>query len=322
MTDQQATSQTDEHQLTSSESPKKERSPKKKRYWLWFILAFMLGNAAAFFAFTFNAKHQYIPLFQFQTAPTQQSEPQRKVEQPLSTPPLSMPISSEEGTALIEAMNHLQQNIHDMQAEFQQLQEQQSQTKQAQHQIESMQLHARLTWVTSPASHLPQMVLAWQEISLLPSLNETQRATAENMFTLAQQRVNQVAQWQQELAHISHMIQPNQRNNIISESLNDDVNPWLAWLGQQFSLKRSQNQQEKEIANLRQQLSNIAQNMNMEDWPSGAAWTKLRAQLQLYLVQHDKASDNPVLQLPEDFDAIQDDIQTLRSTADDWLREL
>ena len=317
MTDQQATSQTDKHQISASENSKKESTDKKQRYWPWFILAFMLGNTAAFFAFTFNAKHQYIPLFQFQTAPTQQSEPQRKVEQPLSTP-----ISSEEGTALIEAINHLQRNISDMQAEFQQLQEHQSQTRQAQHQIENMQLHARLTWVTNPASHLPQMVLAWQEISLLPSLNETQRETAEKMFTLAQQRVNQVAQWQQELAHISHIIQPSQRNNIISESLNNDVNPWLAWLGQQFSLKRSQNQQEKEIANLRQQLSNIAQNMNLENWPSGAAWTKLRAKLQLYLVQHDKASDNPVLQLPEDFDAIQDDIQTLRSTADDWLREL
>ena len=322
MTDQQATPQTDEHQISAPETPKKESVDKKKRYWPWFILAFILGNTAAFFAFTFNAKHQYIPLFQRQTAPTQQSEPQRKIEQPLSTPPLSTPISSEEGTVLMEAMDNLQQSISGMKAEFQQLQDQQTQTKQAQHQIESMQLHARLTWVTSPASHLPQMVLAWQEISLLPSLNETQRATAEKMFTLAQQRVNQVAQWQQELAHISHMIQPSQRNNIIPESLNHDANPWLAWLSQQFSLKRSQSQQEKEITRLRQQLSNIAQNMNLEDWPSGATWTKLRAQLQLYLVQHDKASDNPVLQLPENFDAIQNDIQTLRNTADDWLKEL
>ena len=310
-----------------SQEAKPEKAPSKQpRRWPFFVLAFIAGSAASIFALNYGQQYGLLTQAKHTTAlpetvvtpPAQPKPVVEAVQKAPVTPPqtntaqLPTPISSEEGEALIRAINALQGQIQALQDELQSLRNQQQDITHTQALLEAMQLHARLTWIIKPSSHLPQIKLAWQEISLLPSLSPEQRAQAEQMLQLAEQRQDDVRQWQQELDHIIMSLKTNEYNDIITS--NDDK-PWLQWLTRQFSLKRSQSNQEAELSQLKATLLNIRQNMSLEQWPETHRWTALRAQLQLRLL---KQTDN-TLQLPESFQAIEQDIHTLRQTAQTWL---
>ena len=147
------------------------------------------------------------------------------------------------------------------------------------------------------------------------------------MLKLAEQRQNDVHQWQQEIDHLIINFKPSEYDNIIPTAINTDAsNPWLQWLVQQFSLKRSQSSQEVALLMLKNTLLHIKQGMDLEQWPTGTAWTALRAQLQLRLVDQSninqgEAKQAITLQLPENFEAIQADVKQLRQAAQAWLEE-
>lgn len=322
-----------------------EKKAMKTRRWPLFVLAFIVGSATSIFALNYYQQNYVLKANSIPVAitpitkPPRESaslEPIQELSKPVDTLTLetsiSTAISSEEGEALIAAITTLQDNIQGLQSALQTLRQQQQDVAHSQSMLESMQLHSRLSWIMKHNSHLPQIKLAWQEISLLPSLTPEQRNLAESMLKLAEQRQNDVHQWQQELNYLVTNSKPNAYDNIISAAVTaDDSNPWLQWLIKQFSLKRSQSSQEVALLALKNTLLHIKQSMNLEQWPAGTAWTELRAQLQLRLVEQfnanqveNKQSENDqakTLQLPESFEAIQADVKQLRQAAQAWLEE-
>ena len=222
-------------------------------------------------------------------------------------------------------MQQLQQQMQNLTADLQQMHATQAEVRAAQVSIETMQLHSRLSWVLYHSSHLPQMRLAWEEIALLPSLNETQRQQAKKMLVLSQQRLENVSHWQQELSHIADTYQSSAHSDVLPQLFSDISNPWLQWVFQQFSIKRAET--DSQIANIqmRNRLLKIRQDMGLEQWPDAASWTRLRSELQMHMLQvtsgEKHAAASQQLLLPENFHAIQQDIQRLQQTARDWLKE-
>ncbi|MDQ6967223.1 MAG: hypothetical protein Q9M14_00895 [Mariprofundaceae bacterium] len=330
---------------TSPENLDIKKEPAQPRRWPLFILAFIVGSATSIFALNYYQqnyllKPHHVPIAITSLPDTSHKSDivelvQNKVSKPVDVPALKAPISttiptpisSEEGEALIAAITTLQESMKDLQGELQVLREQQHDVAHSQSMLESMQLHSRLTWIMKHNSHLPQIKLAWQEISLLPSLTTEQRSQAETMLKLAEERQNDVQQWQQEIDHLIIILKPDEYDNIISTAITaNNSNPWLEWLIKQFSLKRSQSSQEAALLALKNALLHTKQGMNLEQWPTGTAWTELRAQLQLRLLKHfntnkEEVKQAGVLQLPESFDAIQADVKKLRQAAQSWLEE-
>jgi len=345
MSDKKQTPETipDEAIMIEADPPEPEaikKTPEKTRRWPLFVLAFIVGSATSIFVLNYYQQNHVlksnsapIAITPITDAPHESAsiEPSQEVSSPVDTLTLetsiSTAISSEEGKALIAAITTLQGNIQGLQSELQTLRQQQQDVTHSQSMLESMQLHSRLSWIMKHNSHLPQIKLAWQEISLLPSLTAEQRSLAESMLKLAEQRQNDVHQWQQEIDHLIINLKPNEYDNIIPTAIAADAsNPWLQWFLQQFSLKRSQSSQEMALLTLKNTLLHIKQGMNLEQWPVGTAWTTLRAQLQLRLVaqfNESKTDDKQAatLQLPENFDAIQADVKQLRQAAQSWLEE-
>jgi len=313
------------------------KSKKSPGRWAFFVLAFIIGSATSIFALNYYQQtyaQKSNPIAIISTTKSPHKTPSIKTIQEVSKPidrhalepSIPAPISSKEGEALMQAISTLQGNIQGLQHELQTLRQQQRNVSHSQALLESMQLHARLTWIMKSNSHLPQIKLAWQEISLLPSLTPAQRTQAEAMLKLAQQGQNNVHQWQQEIDHLIIRFKPSEYTNIASTIITNDSNPWFAWLIQQFSLKRSQSSQQIALQTLKNTLLQIKQGMNLEQWPAGTVWTALRAQVQLRLIEQfhsnqgeSKQAQN--LQLPENFNAIQADINTLRQAAQSWLEE-
>jgi len=350
MSDKQQTTETSSDEAIVIEADPLEqeaikKTPAKARRWPLFVLAFIVGSATSIFALNYYQQNYVLksnsapiaitpiteaPLKSASIKPVQEAS--KQVNTLTLETSISTAISSEEGEALITAITTLQDNIQGLQSALQTLRQQQQDVAHSQSMLESMQLHSRLSWIMKHNSHLPQIKLAWQEISLLPSLTPEQRNLAESMLKLAEQRQNDVHQWQQELNHLVTSSKPNAYDNIISTAVTaDDSNPWLQWLIKQFSLKRSQSSQEVALLALKNTLLHIKQSMNLEQWPAGTAWTELRAQLQLRLVEQfnanqveNKQSENDqakTLQLPESFEAIQADVKQLRQAAQSWLEE-
>jgi len=345
MSDKQQTTETssDEAIVIEADSLEQEAVEKKTtktRRWPLFVLAFIVGSATSIFALNYYQQNHVLesnstpvaiapiteaPLASTSIKPAQEAS--KPVDAPTLETPISTAISSEEGEALIAAITTLQDNIQGLQSELQTLRQQQQDVAHSQSMLESMQLHSRLSWIMKHNSHLPQIKLAWQEISLLPSLTSEQRSLAESMLKLAEQRQNDVHQWQQEIDHLIINFKPNEYDNIIPTAIAADAsNPWLQWLVQQFSLKRSQSSQAMALLTLKNTLLHIKQGMSLEQWPTGTEWTTLRAQLQLRLIaqfNENKTDDKQAatLQLPENFDAIRADIQQLRQAAQSWLEE-
>jgi len=345
MSDKKQTTETssDEAIVIEADSLEQETIKKKTtktRRWPLFVLAFIVGSATSIFALNYyqqnyvlNSNSTPVAIAPITETPHESASiaPLQEASKPADTLTLetsiSTAISSEEGEALIAAITTLQDNIQGLQSELQTLREQQQDVAHSQSMLESMQLHSRLSWIMKHNSHLPQIKLAWQEISLLPSLTTEQRSLAESMLKLAEQRQNDVRQWQQEIDHLITHLKPNEYDNIIPTAIATDAsNPWLQWLVQQFSLKRSQSSQEMALLTLKNTLLHIKQGMNLEQWPAGTEWTTLRAQLQLRLVAqfNERKTDDKqaaTLQLPENFNAIQVDIKQLRQAAKTWLEE-
>jgi len=345
MSDKQQTTETSSDEAIVIEADPLEqeaikKTPAKARRWPLFVLAFIVGSATSIFALNYYQQNYVLksnsapiaitpiteaPLKSASIKPVQEAS--KQVNTLTLETSISTAISSEEGEALMAAITTLQGNIQGLQSELQILRQQQQDVAHSQSMLESMQLHSRLSWIMKHNSHLPQIKLAWQEISLLPSLTEEQRSLAESMLKLAEQRQNDVHQWQQDIDHLIINFKPNEYDNIIPTAIATDAsNPWLQWLVQQFSLKRSQSSQEMALLTLKNTLLHIKQGMNLEQWPTGTEWTTLRAQLQLRLVAQfnkNKTDDKQAatLQLPENFDAIQADVKQLRQAAQSWLEE-
>jgi len=221
-------------------------------------------------------------------------------------------VSSEEAKQLLDAMQGLSDELRQLRSDQQAMQS-------ALHQQQRINLEARLRWIADASSHLPQIQLAWEEISLLPGLSTEQRQKAETMLSLAQKDEVQVRQWQMNLEKWASTLTTPARDNVIPMP----EHPWLAWIASQFSLSRAPSAEEKNLDAMRLALLDASKRMALESWPNKQEWQAMRARLllQLQAMQLAETATTPELGLPENFEAIAKDIETLRQTARQWLEE-
>ena len=225
-----------------------------------------------------------------------------------------VPASSDEINRVLSAMTNLQ-------GELTTLRQQQQQLEQQQRAVQLMQLRTRLNWISNPANHLPQLQLAWEEVSLMPVLSEDERKQAQSMLKLAQQSMQKLQGWQQVLRRSAESLTRVEHDNIIPKF----EYGWLNWIVGQFSIRPSLSREEADDAALRQALINTSRNLEMEVWPQKREWLELRAKLQLRMLADEKGNESEggkAIDLPESFDAIRADIATLRSSAAVWLERL
>lgn len=248
------------------------------------------------------------------TAQRSPSETPRAASRPAATG-AQAPVSSAEVAALLGSINQLSMQLDRMSAAQQALQNGLKEQQQ-------MNLQVRLRWITDPSSRLPQLQLAWEEISLLPGLSDAQRSEAVRMHALARSRVQQLKQWQDALHKWADALVTPVHRNILPEP----EQPWLAWIVGQFQLRQAPSIEARRLADLRQRLLDAARHLTLEAWPSQAAWQQLQAELLLQtraMREEDGSDESGAIDtgLPDSFDAIRADIDTLRRTALQWQQE-
>jgi len=220
-------------------------------------------------------------------------------------------VSTEEVRTLLSSIDALRDQLQQMSDAQQALQNGLKEQQQ-------MDLQVRLRWISDPASRLPQLQLAWEEISLLPGLSDSQRSEAVRMHALARARVQQLKQWQDALSKWADALVTPVHRNILPEP----PYPWLAWIVNQFQLRQAPSVEARHLGNLRARLFDAARHLTLESWPKKGAWQSLQAELllQIRAMDHDAGGEDSVVEtgLPESFDAIQADIITLRHTARQW----
>jgi len=214
--------------------------------------------------------------------------------------------SPEQVNELLATIDGLRNEISNMEASQRALSKQMHEQQQA-------NLQARLRWITDPASHLPQLQLAWNEISMLPNLSDRQRESAAKLHQLASDSSQALQAWQAELNGWADKFALPEEEEISVKP----EHPWLAWWAGQFHLRRAPTAEARRLVNLRDRLLKTGHLLSFEKWPNQADWLTLRNDLLLAASKMNNAQ--PVeLALPEDFTAIQRDIESMRSTAAKW----
>lgn len=313
-----------------STNPEKASPPKKSSNKLPLLLLFISLLTAGYIFAPQPLKDEAIDLFNTLIQAKQTSQPQaptadtpKTVEvEPVTTkrepiaeidPPAEPEVisaSSDEVNRMLEAMNQLQ-------TELTSLRQRQQKVEAQQHAVQRMQLRARLRWITNPANHLPQIQLAWEEISLMPILTADERQQAETMLALAEKNKLELQKWQQILQSHAEALGTKKHENIMPAF----ENRWLNWVAEKFSIRHSLSEQEAENAKLREALLNTSRNLETEQWPDSKTWLQLRSTLQLRIVAAAESTEAK-LELPESFDAIRKDMEQLRQTAAVWMEQL
>ncbi|MES0371777.1 MAG: hypothetical protein ABUK11_05805 [Mariprofundaceae bacterium] len=307
--------------------------------WFWLFLLILISIGVAFTFFTSKElKHKYLNLLteSFTTEKAEQIEtpasdstpelvatPQSAPAEAFPEPVVEIELPVEEATnqASSEEISNVLDAMEALQGELRSLREQQQALEETQHSVQVMQLRTRLRWITNQANHLPQLQLAWEELTLMPILTSTERGHAQSMLALAEKRLLELQNWQQTLHTYAESLSRSEHANIIPAF----ENQWLNWIAEQFSVRSSLSDEEANDEELREQLINASRNIEIERWPDANAWLQLRATLQLRVIaaKTDAESSAAVdLGLPESFKPIKTDINLLRQVAETWLEDL
>lgn len=245
------------------------------------------------------------------TAPNESRSTTLSDEAPLNTAP-SIASSATAGSdahimQLLQAIDALHHDLVAMQQVQQQLQQSLNQQQQ-------MNIQIRLRWITDPNSHLSQMLLAWQEIALMPGLSTAQHKQAEAMYRLAYKHQHALTAWKRSLQQAIDQLSAPAYEDIIPKS----EQPWLAWISEQFHLRKSEDPERRALAQLRRKLLSSMQQIELEQWPDAQSWHAIHAELLLKL-QQQPSSRHTALLLPNQFDDIAQAVKRLRTTAIQWL---
>ncbi|GMR00331.1 MAG: hypothetical protein BMS9Abin18_1173 [Zetaproteobacteria bacterium] len=222
-----------------------------------------------------------------------------------NTPTMPSAASSEEVEALITAMEKLQSNM-------QALQDKQVELRQELHVRQQLELRTRLRWIANPQSQLAQMASFWQDIALLPMLNESERNEAETMRKLAADDADKLDAWTARLKRLAATLPVPEHQDIIPKP----KNPAFSWLIEKFHLRPAPTPEQQALAELRTRLVNTAHALTVQIWPEHKTWRHLLADLR------EQFGDDADLALPERLDNIRKDIAAMRAKAASWLEEL
>jgi len=218
------------------------------------------------------------------------------------------------------AVNDLLYSIDSLRTALLQLEESQQVLQQSLIEQQQMNRQVRLRWIADAESRLPQMQLAWEEISLLPGLSDEQRQQAVEMHTLARANVQRLHQWQGNLHKWADALTTPVHENVLPQP----EHPWLAWIVGQFQLRQAPSQEARTLADLRGRLLDSARQLTLQSWPDQSAWQRLHAELLLQIKAMHPGDDKVAVEtgLPVDFKGIQLDITTLRQTARQWVNDV
>lgn len=217
-------------------------------------------------------------------------------------------------------LNDLLFSIDSLRTALWRMEESQQLLKQSLVEQQQMNLQVRLRWIADSGSRLPQMQLAWEEISLLPGLNEQQRQQAVEMHALARANVQRLKQWQGSLHKWAEALMTPVHENVLPQP----EHAWLAWIVGQFQLRQAPSQETRMLADLRGRLLDAARQLTLQAWPNQAAWQRLHAELLLQITAMQKSADETIIEtgLPVDFAGIKLDIHMLRKTAEQWVSDV
>ena len=304
----------------TTESKEKSSSGLAKFAGFVLLVLIIIGGGLA-------ANGQLMPLLeslQSKLASQQSSEPAVVATEEESEPvyqPAPQPAAPE---AVTEAVNiaasaeaeALLSTIEQLRGELQSMEASQKSLQNGLLEQQQMNLQVRLRWITDPASRAPQIQLAWEEISLLPGLSDAQRSQAESMQALARATVQSLRDWQASLHKWADALSTPVHEDIIPTP----EHPWLAWITGQFHLRQAPTQEARRLGSLRERLLNASRSLTLESWPTDGEWQSLHAELLLQVkAMHADSSDSATdLGLPENFAAIQKDLNSLRESARLW----
>lgn len=322
----------------------KPAEKKKRSFMPWLLLILIIAALGGL-----AAKGQLIPLYQSVSGWVSGLTAQK----PASTPPPKL-ATSEEVQLLLSKVEALQtelqskppslppeemaetlrtelgdvakaievlhnETLSNLTTELNQVAEEQKVLRTSLHAQQQVNLQVRLRWINNPASRLPQIKLAWEEITLLAGLSAEQHAKAEEMQNLARDTIQEVLQWQASLQKWADTLEVPTHKNIVPTL----AHPWLDWAAGQFHLRRTPSKDSRQLIRLKNKIEGMINQMTAENWPAESDWQALRAELVLQ-ARSKQAKDNtePVeLHLPRSFKAIQSDIDTLQQTAQQWLEQ-
>jgi len=214
-------------------------------------------------------------------------------------------VTPQEAKALMAAMEELQSNMHALEGE----QEAMGHELHARQQLE---LRARLRWITSASTLLPQMADFWQDITLLPLLNASERSEATSMWKTAASDADKLRAWSTRLKRLAATLPAPQHQDIIPKP----KQAVFSWLTGKFHLRPAPTPEQRSLSELRMRLLEAAHVLTVEIWPKHRAWRHLLADLR------ERFGDDADLSLPQRLDGVRKDIATMRAKAASWLLRL
>lgn len=330
---------------TASSEPAKEKKGPRIMLFLFIVVAVLLGGLAANgqlqplynsfagwvaslsirppapspppkLATSEEVQHLLTKIDLLQSELGQMAEAQKQLP-----PPQSDDITEKLRTELSEVASMLDtlrnDTIANLSSELNQVAEAQKTLRTSLHTQQQMNLQVRLRWISDPASRLPQIKLAWEEVSLLSGLSDEQRAKAEDMHVLARDTVQKLRQWQASMQKWADTLAIPVQKDVLPRP----EHPWLAWAIGQFHLRPAPSEEARHLTRLKNEIEDVISHLTAETWPAEHDWQRLRAQLVLQAKSRQaKESTEPIeLDLPDNFETIQSDIDTLQQTAQQWL---
>jgi len=249
-------------------------------------------------------------------------EPRQDIQTEFETPPEPVMPASQPATEPATVSSHeiqtLLATIDSLRSEMSRMEESQLTLRKGLNEQQQMNLQVRLRWITDPASRLPQIQLAWEEISLMVNLTATQRNSAEKMHTLARKSGRDLRNWQDALVKWADALSVTAHEDILPQP----EHPWLAWVVGQFHLRQAPSIEARRLDGLRTRLLLTARQLSLESWPEQGVWQALHAELLLQVQAMQKQDQTLAIELglPDNFEAIRADINLIRETASQWAQ--
>ena len=174
-------------------------------------------------------------------------------------------------------------------------------------------LAAQLHWIADPSTRLSQLATAWKQVAAFEGLDEEKRQQATEASALAEQSSADLNGWHTSLSEWINTFAVPAGEDIIPKP----DHPSLAWIANQFHLRRAPTSDSVKVAELRNQLQAIDHKLSEEQWPQDSEWRPLRQQLvkQAAINGHDGK-----LALPDSFAGLAAAVRKLHGTAENWLQ--
>jgi len=319
-TPDEAPSQGAPDETPSQDAPLRQDTPpagpprRNRRWWLWLTISVLL--LALPLTWMFVPKEVWMPYlkrlepWRHQPAiPVPRKQPATAQTPPRITRTAPAPARIAPTTADVA---RLHDTIDALRRELEQTRRERRAFMSAMHRHQQADLRLRLHWITRPESGLAQISAYWEDITLLPALDEEDQARAENMLQLARRLNARVHNWRDRLTAIAGALPMP-----VAESIHIETdNRWLAWLASQFRLSTSPSREQRELQVLHRRIQRAAHQLAAGQWPEQARWQALLKDIRAQL------GDTATAGLPQGFEQAQNEIRTMRQTAQHWLGRL